>query len=152
MNEYLNGKVAVITGAGGTICSEVAIDLAKNGVKLALVGRTTEKLEKTANAIKEIGGECFVFACDVCDAGKIEELADKVYETYIYCYDGWLWELYTEEGFAVSVSDGEKILPLKDFVAEFDTTQHMIKIRVQLVDEKWQDFNIYLHSGKEIGK
>jgi len=81
-----------------------------------------------------------------------EKIEDKVYETYIYCYDGWLWELYTEEGFAVSVSDGEKILPLKDFVAEFDTTQHMIKIRVQLVDEKWQDFNIYLHSGKEIGK
>ena len=49
MNENLKGKVAVITGAGGTICSAVAIDLAKNGVKLALVGRTAEKLEKTAN-------------------------------------------------------------------------------------------------------
>ena len=71
MNANLNGKVAVITGAGGTICSEVAIDLAKNGVKLALVGRTAEKLEKTAAAIKEVGGECFIFACDVCDMEKV---------------------------------------------------------------------------------
>ncbi|MBQ7120259.1 MAG: SDR family oxidoreductase [Oscillospiraceae bacterium] len=85
MNENLKGKVAVITGAGGTICSEVAIDLAKNGVKLALVGRTAEKLEKTEAAIKEIGGECFIFACDVCNSEKVEELADKVYETYGKC-------------------------------------------------------------------
>ncbi|MBE6912229.1 MAG: SDR family oxidoreductase [Ruminococcaceae bacterium] len=85
MNANLNGKVAVITGAGGTICSEVAIDLAKNGVKLALVGRTAEKLEKTAAAIKEVGGECFIFACDVCDMEKVEELAENVYEVYGKC-------------------------------------------------------------------
>ena len=85
MNMNLKDKVAVITGAGGTICSEVAIDLAKNGVRLALVGRTVEKLEKTASAIKEVGGECFTFSCDVCDSEKIEELADKVYEVYGKC-------------------------------------------------------------------
>ncbi len=85
MNTYLKDKVAVITGAGGTICSEVAIDLAKNGVKLALVGRTAEKLEKTAAAIKAAGGECFIFACDVCDISKVEELADKVYEVFGKC-------------------------------------------------------------------
>ena len=84
MNNSEN-KVAVITGAGGTICSEIAIDLAKNKIKLALVGRTEEKLEKTAEKIKEVGGECFVFACDVCDETKLEELADKVYCLYGKC-------------------------------------------------------------------
>ena len=81
MNSYLKEKVAVITGAGGTICSEVALDLAKCGVKLALVGRTLEKLESTAKKISEVGGECIIFACDVCDTEKVEELANKVYET-----------------------------------------------------------------------
>lgn len=85
MNTYLKDKVAVITGAGGTICSAVALDLAKCGVKLALVGRTEEKLQKTAAAVKEAGGECIIFACDVCDADKVEELADKVYETFGRC-------------------------------------------------------------------
>lgn len=84
MNNSEN-KVAVITGAGGTICSEIAIDLAKNKIKLALVGKTEEKLEKTAEKIKEVGGECFVFACDVCDETKLEELADKVYSLYGKC-------------------------------------------------------------------
>lgn len=85
MNSYLKEKVAVITGAGGTICSEVALDLAKCGVKLALVGRTLEKLESTAKKISEVGGECIIFACDVCDTEKVEELANKVYETYGAC-------------------------------------------------------------------
>ena len=84
MNNF-DGKVAVITGAGGTICSEIAIDLAKLGVKLALVGRTAEKLEKTANAVKELGGEAFIYALDVCDAEGLEALADEVYERYGRC-------------------------------------------------------------------
>ena len=84
MNSF-DGKVAVITGAGGTICSEIAIDLAKLGVKLALVGRTAEKLEKTANAVKELGGEAFIYALDVCDAEGLEALADEVYERYGRC-------------------------------------------------------------------
>ncbi len=85
MSTYLKDKVAVITGAGGTICSAVAIDLAKCGVKLALVGRTVEKLEKTAEKIREVGGECFLFACDVCDEEKLDELVEKVYATYGKC-------------------------------------------------------------------
>ena len=84
MNNF-KGKVAVITGAGGTICSEIAIDLARLGVRLALVGRTAEKLEKTRNAVKELGGEAFIYALDVCDANGLEALADEVYERYGRC-------------------------------------------------------------------
>ena len=61
-------KVAVVTGAGGTLCSVIAVDLAKNGAKVVLVGRTEEKILKTLEKIKEIGGEALTFACDVTDA------------------------------------------------------------------------------------
>ena len=44
-------KVAVVTGAGGTLCSVIAEDLARKGAKVVLVGRTREKLEKVAAAI-----------------------------------------------------------------------------------------------------
>ncbi len=81
----LENKIGVITGAGGTICSAVAIDLAKRGAKLVLVGRTLDKLEKTATAIKEVGGECLTFTADVCDEAKLEELADLVYSKYGVC-------------------------------------------------------------------
>ena len=49
-------KVAVVTGAGGTLCSEIAADLAAKGMKVVLIGRTASKLEKTAAKIAAEGG------------------------------------------------------------------------------------------------
>jgi NADP-dependent 3-hydroxy acid dehydrogenase YdfG len=54
MKSY-EGKVAVVTGAGGTLCSAIAIDMAKKGAKVVLIGRTREKLEKVAEAIGVMG-------------------------------------------------------------------------------------------------
>ena len=42
---YFEGKVAVVTGAGGTLCSVIAKDLADKGAKVVLIGRTKEKLQ-----------------------------------------------------------------------------------------------------------
>lgn len=86
MSTYLNDKVAVITGAGGTICSQVAIDLASRGVKVCLVGRTEEKLQKIAETIKAAGGTCMVYVCNVLDEAGLETMADKVYETWGACH------------------------------------------------------------------
>ena len=44
MSKAFENKIAVVTGAGGTLCSEIAIQLALEGVKVFLVGRTAEKL------------------------------------------------------------------------------------------------------------
>ena len=67
MDTYFSDKVAVVTGAGGIICSQVSLDLAKQGMTVILIGRTLEKLEKTAASIREIGGKCECFTCDVTD-------------------------------------------------------------------------------------
>ena len=86
MDNYFENKVAVVTGAGGTICSAVAIDLAKLGVKVALVGRTAEKLEKTAKAIEEFGGEYMIYTCNVTDEQAVTKLADEVYAKFGTCH------------------------------------------------------------------
>lgn len=78
-------KVAVITGAGGTLCSEIALDLAKNGTKVVLVGRTKEKLDIVADKIRECGGESMVYPCDVTDQEAVAALAEAVENTYGYC-------------------------------------------------------------------
>ncbi len=82
MGNVFENKIAVVTGAGGTLCSEIAIQLALEGVRVYLVGRTEEKLVKTAERIKELGGTpAEIYACDVTDEasvsglGKIVELA-----------------------------------------------------------------------------
>lgn len=78
-------KVAVVTGAGGTLCSCLAIELAKKGVKVVLVGRTREKLEATAEKIAAFGGEYLIYPCDVCDKNAIAELAKLVEEKFGLC-------------------------------------------------------------------
>ena len=68
---YCNEKVAVVTGAGGTLCSAIAIDLAKKGAKVVLVGRTREKLEKVENEIAVSGGICRIEPADVTDEAAV---------------------------------------------------------------------------------
>lgn len=77
----MKNKIAVVTGAGGTLCSEIAIELAKEGATVFLVGRTVEKLQSTAAKIKAAGGtDAILYACDVTDKAAVAALAEKVAE------------------------------------------------------------------------
>ncbi len=78
MNSYCNDKVVVVTGAGGTLCSAIAIDLAKKGAKVVLVGRTREKLEKVSAAIAAAKGVCRIEPGDVTDEAAVADIAVRV--------------------------------------------------------------------------
>lgn len=68
-------KIAVVTGAGGTLCSEIALCLAEEGATVVLVGRTEEKLDKIA---EKIGKNAVIFPCDVTDKAAVNALAERV--------------------------------------------------------------------------
>ncbi|MGN1120959.1 MAG: SDR family oxidoreductase [Eubacteriales bacterium] len=85
MDTYFYEKTAVVTGAGGTLCSEIAVNLASWGAKVVLVGRTKEKLQKVADRIRENGGSCVVCAADVTDKAAVAELAKKAEEEFGLC-------------------------------------------------------------------
>ena len=79
MSRLFENKIAVVTGAGGTLCSEIAIQLSLEGAKVFLVGRSADKLNAVADKIKTMGGaEAKVFACDVTDQGSVAKLAEAV--------------------------------------------------------------------------
>lgn len=78
MDTYYEGQVAVVTGAGGRLCSVIAIHLAEKGCKVVLIGRTLEKLEKTASAIIASGKKCMIKTADVCDEAALSAVADEV--------------------------------------------------------------------------
>ena len=79
MRNAFENKIAVVTGAGGTLCSEIAIRLALEGVRTYLIGRTEDKLVKTAEKIAVLGGTpAVVYPCDVTDAAAIDALAAEV--------------------------------------------------------------------------
>ena len=85
MDKIFNNKTAVITGAGGTLCSAIAKDLAKKGANVVLVGRTAEKLTKVYDEIVAGGGKALVFPCDVTDKNQVEALAEKTLEVFGPC-------------------------------------------------------------------
>lgn len=85
MDKYFNGKVAVVTGAAGIICSEVAKDLASLGIFVVLADRAVENAEKVAAIIRERGGECATYACDVTDKAAVDAFAEEVIAKYGRC-------------------------------------------------------------------
>lgn len=86
INENLKGKVAIITGGAGVLCSAMARELARQGVKVALLGRTQEKVTSLAKEILESGGNAIGIACDVLDLDSLKE-ADRVIHQAFGDYD-----------------------------------------------------------------
>ena len=78
MSMEWQGKVAVVTGAGGTLCSVIAAFLAEKGMKVVLIGRTKEKLDKTAAVIQTHGGVYRIECADVNDVAAIDDIAARV--------------------------------------------------------------------------
>ena len=85
MDAYYQGKVAVVTGAAGIICSEVAKDLASLGIFVVLADRAIENAQKVADQIRAAGGQCATYACDVTDQAAVNAFADEVIEKYGRC-------------------------------------------------------------------
>ncbi len=79
----LEGKVAIITGASRGIGKEIAVYFAKEGASLVLTARSLESLEAVSKEIAALGSqEPFLFALDVKNAEKIQEMTDKTLDKY----------------------------------------------------------------------
>eukprot|EP01113_Clastostelium_recurvatum_P045887 TRINITY_DN7955_c0_g2_i1.p1 TRINITY_DN7955_c0_g2~~TRINITY_DN7955_c0_g2_i1.p1 ORF type:complete len:276 (+),score=42.42 TRINITY_DN7955_c0_g2_i1:34-828(+) len=76
----LEGKVAVITGAGSGIGAATAELFAKNGAHVVLVGRHAEKLEKILKGIEKEGGKGTIFEGDASEEEDVRKLYAKVKE------------------------------------------------------------------------
>ena len=77
----LEGKVALVTGAGQGVGEGIAFALAAEGVNVVVAGRTKEKLVKTVTAIADRGGNALAVVCNVKSS---TDLARAVNETVSY--------------------------------------------------------------------
>jgi NAD(P)-dependent dehydrogenase (short-subunit alcohol dehydrogenase family) len=109
----LDGKVAIVTGAGQGVGRGISLALAKAGAAVALAGRTRAKLTAVAEEIGALGGKAKPIICDVTRADDITATVEEASRTFgalhilvNNAYDGVLGPLATmddanfEKGFA----------------------------------------------------
>lgn len=81
----LSGKVAVVTGAGGVLCSALAKTLARAGAKVALLNRSIESAQKYAEEIVAEGGIAKAYQCNVLEKDTCLAVAEEVLKDFGPC-------------------------------------------------------------------
>ena len=70
----LEGRVAVVTGAGRGIGQGIAEDFAKAGAKVILAARRTEEIKGVEQRIREVGGTAIAITADVTKSSDLDKL------------------------------------------------------------------------------
>lgn len=78
----LDGRVAIVTGAGRGIGAASARALAEAGADVAISARTKEQLDAVADEVRALGRRALVFPADNSDVTKLEELVAATMDEY----------------------------------------------------------------------
>ena len=75
----LEGKVALITGAGRNIGAATALALAQGGAAVAINTRASrDDAERVAQEVRGAGGQADVFMADIADGAAVKSMVDAV--------------------------------------------------------------------------
>lgn len=74
----LEGKVALVTGAGSGMGRAIALLFAREGVDIAVNDIDLPSAEKTAEAVKGTGRRAIAVKADVADAGEVDAMVARV--------------------------------------------------------------------------
>lgn len=82
---YYSNKVVVVTGAGGVLCSVIAMAYAKEGAKVALLDLSLENATLKANEIVEAGYIAKAYQCNVLVKESIEAAHQAILKDFGKC-------------------------------------------------------------------
>lgn len=78
----LMGKVAIVTGASSGIGAATAIALAKEGAKVVIAARRSDRLNSIAQTIRDDGGDVLAIVTDATDETQIREMVYQTQSTW----------------------------------------------------------------------
>jgi NAD(P)-dependent dehydrogenase (short-subunit alcohol dehydrogenase family) len=78
----LEGKIAIVTGAGGGIGRALAIEFARAGARVVCAGRTESKVQETRKLIESEGLSGFAIRVDVTDWSQVQGMVEQVLERF----------------------------------------------------------------------
>ncbi len=78
----LHDRRGIVTGAGSGIGRAVAVEFARRGGRLLLVGRRSGPLTETAELVTAAGGQAGVLACDITAPGAPQQLVDAALDGF----------------------------------------------------------------------
>ncbi len=78
----LDGKVAIITGASSGMGRDTAYRFAKEGAKVAVVGRNVERTNEVADKIKADGGKAIAIIADMADLSNVDVIFDATMKAF----------------------------------------------------------------------
>lgn len=74
----LQGKVALVTGAGKNLGKVIALSFAEAGADVVVTSRTLSEIQKTAEEIREKGQKALAIPLDVTDSAQVEKAVQKI--------------------------------------------------------------------------
>ncbi len=78
----LSGKLAVVTGGGGVLCSGFSKTLAAAGASVAVCDLRLDAARTVAEEIRAAGGQAEAFEMNVLDKASVDAAKEKIYETF----------------------------------------------------------------------
>jgi len=78
----LENKVVAITGAGGFLCSNIALGLARANMKVIVLDKKISKAEATSNKINSEGFESMAIGVDVCEKSSFKNCLNEIIEKF----------------------------------------------------------------------
>lgn len=82
MRRPLEGQVAVVTGGGGVLCSEMARALGADGARVAVLDLREDAAEAAAKTVRDLGAESVGIGCDVLSRESLEHARARVRERF----------------------------------------------------------------------
>ncbi len=82
MSGDLAGRVALVSGASGGLGAAVAVELARRGVRVVLLGRVQGALEEVDDRVRKVGGVATLLPLDLADGAAVDSVGPSLYARF----------------------------------------------------------------------